>query len=771
MPKYLFTSDQRISVLPSRIQWVSGFIQKGHNVSDITDKSDNNNAATLKFYYNLHEGTETCQKAVDNPLFAIRNFVLKFQFPNIRTQESLLNSLAEKCLFAPFRSVVSCLYKMAVSSEFHTSQLTVNEILYYLFCNPQVYRNPLVNYDNVIEAIKNGRKTNTDLNYKIAQELEWNQYGRQVKEMLNVLTYASSCFKLASGVLSFSMNSYKYNEDKDFINQILGYSKFWYPTNPSDFKLSTSEYISYMDTKNTPYSIIDFSLDAPKAKLSKIKGARQQIYYGAPGTGKSHVINEMTQGEDVIRTTFHPDSDYSTFVGAYKPTTKEVVMRDLSGHPIYEGDKELYEDKIVYEFVDQAFLQAYVKAWKDFAEAQDGGEPKKQFLVIEEINRGNCAQIFGDLFQLLDRNDYGFSDYPIQADKDMKKQLAKAFSGLEIASAERINAIYNKDVVSKVLSGEELLLPSNLYIWATMNTSDQSLFPIDSAFKRRWDWQYMPISKGHDDKTGAEINWRIQGETKEYDWWSFLEKINEHIDSTTNSEDKKLGFFFCKAKDNVISSETFVGKVIFYLWNDVFKDYGFDDSIFDDVNGSKLSFNKFYSTDSKGMTIVQKDKVERFLDNLGVAIAGEIDDEEFIDSDSDDNVDKNIDDNVDYNNQGGGNDYSKFSINGSGQYNKGAVVYDAIKMYCDNNPTMSAEDVVAKWLALNVKMPNLVETEAVHEQRRQKGNDPFFDRRSNVLVLKDGTKIFVSTQFTKSRINDLISKVNSQNWGITIAKV
>ena len=80
MPKYLFTSDQRISVLPSRIQWVSGFIQKGHNVSDITDKSDNNNAATLKFYYNLHEGTETCQKAVDNPLFAIRNFVLKFLY-------------------------------------------------------------------------------------------------------------------------------------------------------------------------------------------------------------------------------------------------------------------------------------------------------------------------------------------------------------------------------------------------------------------------------------------------------------------------------------------------------------------------------------------------------------------------------------------------------------------------------------------------------------------------------------------------------------------
>lgn len=416
------------------------------------------------------------------------------------------------------------------------------------------------------------------------------------------------------------------------------------------------------------------------------KSTIQQIYYGAPGTGKSHVINDMTQGEKVIRTTFHPDSDYSTFVGAYKPTTEEVVMRDLSGHRIYEGDKELYENKIVYKFVAQAFLQAYVKAWKYFAEAQNGEKPKKQFLVIEEINRGNCAQIFGDLFQLLDRNDYGFSDYPIQADMDMKNYLSEAFRGLKIGSAERINAIYNKDVVSKVLSGEELLLPSNLFIWATMNTSDQSLFPIDSAFKRRWDWQYMPISKGHDDKTGAEINWRIEGETKEYDWWSFLEKINEHIDSTTNSEDKKLGFFFCKAKDNVISSETFVGKVIFYLWNDVFKDYGFDDSIFDDVDGSKLSFNKFYSTDSKGNTVVQKDKVERFLDNLGVekvtTISEVNENEEISESENKEEV---ID------------SKTVIKVNGKQIRYTNSVPYTAIEEYVRLNPNKTAQEVVDVW--------------------------------------------------------------------------
>ncbi|WP_278699409.1 AAA family ATPase, partial [Leyella stercorea] len=205
---------------------------------------------------------------------------------------------------------------------------------------------------------------------------------------------------------------------------------------------------------------------------SSIEYSLQQIFYGAPGTGKSHTINEETKDEDVIRTTFHPDTDYSTFVGAYKPTTKEVDLRDLSGHKVVEDGEVVKEDRIVYEFVAQSFLQAYISAWKKYADANEDG-PQKQYLVIEEINRGNCAQIFGDLFQLLDRNDYGFSDYPIKADADIKRQLQKAFAGLVIAQKDKINAMYEgKDIVSQVLNGDILLLPNNLYIWATMNTSD-----------------------------------------------------------------------------------------------------------------------------------------------------------------------------------------------------------------------------------------------------------------------------------------------------------
>lgn len=341
----------------------------------------------------------------------------------------------------------------------------------------------------------------------------------------------------------------------------------------------------------------------------------QQIFYGAPGTGKSHTIKDCTKGKDVIRTTFHPDSDYSTFVGAYKPTTKEVPVYSPFGEKVVVAKdtdgKPIVEDKIVYEFVEQAFLQAYINAWTKYADTQDGEQPKEQYLIIEEINRGNCAQIFGDLFQLLDRNDAGFSDYPIKADNDMAKHLKKALGNLEIKAKERINGLYSEeydDVIAEVLEGRVLLLPNNLFIWATMNTSDQSLFPIDSAFKRRWEWKYIPIAN-------ADKSWVIEANGNRYDWWAFLEKINSVVCDTTSSEDKKLGYFFAKADGNgVISSDKFVGKVAFYLWNDVFKDYGFDNEIFKGDNGEPIAFQEFFLSDGKANEMM----VEKFLRNLGL---------------------------------------------------------------------------------------------------------------------------------------------------------
>lgn len=376
-----------------------------------------------------------------------------------------------------------------------------------------------------------------------------------------------------------------------------------------NLNINTAEdYFNYFNIENTVCS--------ENNKVCIIKGSLQQIFYGAPGTGKSHTIKEQTKGEDVVRTTFHPDSDYSTFVGAYKPTTKTVPVTTVIGTKAVavedENGKPMTEEKIVYEFVSQAFLQAYVEAWKKLAKPNIDDTVEKEYLIIEEINRGNCAQIFGDLFQLLDRGDHGFSEYPIKSDADMQKQLKKAFAGITIPQAKEINGLFKdeNDIVSQVLNGEILLLPNNLYIWATMNTSDQSLFPIDSAFKRRWDWQYVPICD-------ARKDWTIEVGENKYDWWVFLSKINTYIYDATFSEDKKLGYFFCKADNGVISAEKFVSKVIFYLWNDVFKDTEFDGDAFRDENGGKLSFDKFY-LDMNGLTKVNEDKVGQFLRNLDI---------------------------------------------------------------------------------------------------------------------------------------------------------
>lgn len=144
----------------------------------------------------------------------------------------------------------------------------------------------------------------------------------------------------------------------------------------------------------------------------------QQIFYGAPGTGKSNTIKCEVDQKDLprVRTIFHPDSDYSTFVGAYKPTSVEVPVMTIIGKEQMPVVNAKPEKKIVYEFVPQAFLKAYTGAWKN--------QDKPFYLIIEEINRGNCAQIFGDLFQLLDRNDEtGLSDYPISPDEDIQKFL------------------------------------------------------------------------------------------------------------------------------------------------------------------------------------------------------------------------------------------------------------------------------------------------------------------------------------------------------------
>ena len=519
-------------------------------------------------------------------------------------------------------------------------------------------------------------------------------------------------------------------------------------------KKNSTKYILYYLPKDIIFSnffsivandqilFISEKSDEVKNEESNIPKSRQIIYYGAPGTGKSHTIKDCTKGKDVIRTTFHPDSDYSTFVGAYKPTTKEVKLRDVSGHVVLENGKEVVEDKIVYEFVEQAFLQAYVKAWTKYAEAQDGEQPKEQYLIIEEINRGNCAQIFGDLFQLLDRNDAGFSDYPIKADNDMAKHLKKALGNLEIKAKERINGLYSEeydDVIAEVLEGKVLLLPNNLFIWATMNTSDQSLFPIDSAFKRRWEWKYIPIAN-------ADKSWVIEANGNRYDWWAFLEKINSVVCDTTSSEDKKLGYFFAKADGNgVISSDKFVGKVAFYLWNDVFKDYGFDNEIFMGDNGEPIAFQEFFLSDGKANEMM----VEKFLRNLELDVVNEDEDE-----DEEENAKR---------------DFTRYKINGSGNFPKRQVAAELVRMFVDSHPNMTAEEVLKEWKTLPKFVPHFVESQYEYEN-----NDDRADKGTRMRRIEcRGDYIYVATHgwSRPDKMKELQDAIGAKHWGLEFSAI
>ena len=405
----------------------------------------------------------------------------------------------------------------------------------------------------------------------------------------------------------------------------------------------------------------------------------QQIFYGAPGTGKSfgtdgeiHKIYPKKSEEEkkyVFRTTFHPDSDYSTFVGCYKPTKEEKGDKSRSllgkdelvaklkeyrtlydetmaqtqfGYDYYEELRRSTEladiikeagvktfdtairigmslaerctpkarqSSITYAFTPQAFTKAYIAAWESVLK----GENRPVFLVIEEINRGNCAQIFGDIFQLLDRNENGRSSYPIKPDTDLGIFIGEQLGNL---------ADENPDLRS-IAMGEEMLLPENLHIRATMNTSDQSLFPIDSAFKRRWDWKYVPID--YDKET-----WSIEAKGVQYSWSDFLKKMNGLVASTTDSEDKMLGFYFAKAKNGIIDADTFVGKVVFYLWNDVFKDYGLPKEILNGAESKEFAFRNFFMVDGHA----NEDMVKRLLDNLGVEIVEATENETYIENDT-----------------------------------------------------------------------------------------------------------------------------------------
>jgi len=373
----------------------------------------------------------------------------------------------------------------------------------------------------------------------------------------------------------------------------------------------------------------------------------QKIFFGAPGTGKSYKIDHgltrngglkdwNLQENQVWRTTFHPDYEFVRFVGCYKPTPKENNLSQVyiaedahCSHQLRAFADVGKASFIGYAFDPQIFAKAYAAAWKFFLDNSE--EPENVFLVIDEINRGNCAQIFGDLFQLLDRNAEGFSQFSINADAEFGKWLKNDSELKDCVLWKKYKVIVNQ--VRGVCDDSDivqLVLPPNFNILATMNTSDQSLFPMDSAFKRRFDWEYVPITYSNPfDKDGeSELHQKWPADKYVLDkgicgaeirWLHFLKKVNEDIYTLTNCEDKQMGEFFVKPKDGVhIGEEEFCSKVLFYLWDSVYKDYDASEnpamfhfdceySVGDSKNVAKnVSFQQLYGNKIRCQTIIKQ---------------------------------------------------------------------------------------------------------------------------------------------------------------------
>nr|WP_314502878.1 AAA family ATPase [uncultured Lachnoanaerobaculum sp.] len=295
---------------------------------------------------------------------------------------------------------------------------------------------------------------------------------------------------------------------------------------------------------------------------SKVDKPHQRIFFGAPGTGKSYELNEEAKeyfGNNYERVTFHPNYMYGNFVGAFKPFPK--VLQNSDGSIKKDEDGNIQE-KITYEYIPGVLMKQLVKALKN--------ENENYLLLIEEINRANVAAVFGDIFQLLDRAGNGQSEYVIAASKELQEFLKKEFDGCELSENVKQNL---GDSYSR------LYLPSNLYIWATMNSADQGVMPMDTAFRRRWEFRYLGIDEAADSNKEKFNTYKFKINAEEIvNWDEFRRELNRKLSNLNIPEDKLIGPYFIsksvlEGADLDKLTETIKNKVLMYLYEDAAKAY------------------------------------------------------------------------------------------------------------------------------------------------------------------------------------------------------
>ncbi|HHV3349713.1 TPA: hypothetical protein ACUJL7_001995, partial [Streptococcus agalactiae] len=500
---YLYTNDMRVSNLEEKATSFAKMFLTDSVPSASEDKSTNNNANTIGFYLNLiNKGNSAKLAAKGDVRSVVLNFIKTFQFPNPRTKESFENAVSDGIKLAPMREIIKILfiYYQMNSGEVY---LTKDEIVNFIFYNENIALQIDADRIQLIKQIEEYRTTkNLPSNIAPPSERIWKHQDRQINELLSVIEW-SKFIEVKSDKVFFIVPTKDDSKYKSELLDIIMFDEFWDFNDQDNISDLKSSYFEYCDEQISVENI-EFE-NYNDIKCNKLNRNIQNIYFGAPGTGKSYGVDKLIrncypdiENKDnpfVFKTTVYSDYSYYNFIGNIMPTSKN--------------------GEIGYDFKAGIFSQALATAF----EYSD----KEIFLIVEEMSRGNIASIFGDIFQLLDRDKNGLSEYSVNNDLIIQHFDEK---GINI--------------------GKKIFLPRNFHIIGTVNTSDQNVNVIDTAFKRRFEFVYVDVSPVS--KDGTIMNeYVFTLANKEFEWNKLYMSLNKLITTKLElSEDKQIGQFFIK---------------------------------------------------------------------------------------------------------------------------------------------------------------------------------------------------------------------------------
>ena len=560
MIKYHFTNDLRIYELKQNLISAANYAKykKWNHPSQLEWQAKNGWLPVYNLYFGLEKDSNNTNLILNNQIeYVIGQFIKKFQYPNPKRERSgaFDTQISEGYCIAPLRILLKVLYYNQFLNI--VSEITISHFKNYILAEDDVIKNNK-SIPEILELI------NDDSNpeqFSKEVEITGGDEKRFVNQLLSVLETIGFIKISKTGVMELQIDDLSRSTRDIFFDIVTADEDlYWTATDLGVDKDPVASYIEYINTFEHPLSedILNISADIFHVpECEKRPSYVQEIHFGAPGTGKSHGISEIVResysdysdekgNPFVLRTTIHSEYSYYDFIGSILPESKD--------------------GEISYQFVPGIFTKSLERAL--------GYPDNDVFLIIEEMSRGNIASIFGDTFQLLDRNENGRSAYLID-------------------NSLISNYLQNKRLIPNDV--DKVCIPSNLHIIGTVNTSDQNVNVIDTAFKRRFNFVYKNVEPEYDESGNLLNSFTFKIGTEEYEWNCFYKSLNKFIvEELELSDDKQIGQFFVRVYGGSDSFTIIKNKVLHYLWEDIQKASLKDIKLFNsDIKSFSKLFNDF----------------------------------------------------------------------------------------------------------------------------------------------------------------------------------